>query len=110
MKVEMMSRSISYQEELIESLKDPLEATPYIEACLEEENSEVLKLALNDVVEARHRMKELSEDVTALLAKLDELLSDKKASEIYCFSALLNALGFQLTVTVKERNSSNPKS
>jgi hypothetical protein len=56
MKVEIISRSISYQEELIESLKDPLEAAPYIEACLEEENSEVLKLALNDVVEARHRI------------------------------------------------------
>lgn len=105
MKVEMMSRSISYQEELIESLKDPLEAAFYIEACLEEENSEVLKLALNDVVEARHRMNELSEDVTALLAKLGELLSEKKESEIYCLSALLDALGFQLTVTVKQRNS-----
>lgn len=105
MKVEMMSRSISYQEELIESLKDPLEAAPYIEACLEEENSEVLQLALNDVVESRHRMNELSEDVTALLAKLNELLSKKKGSEIYCLSALLDALGFQLTVTVKQRNS-----
>jgi DNA-binding phage protein len=105
MKVEMMSRSISYQEELIESLKDPLEAAPYIEACLEEKNSEVLQLALNDVVEARHRMNELSEDVTALLAKLGELLSEKKESEIYCLSALLDALGFQLTVTVKQRNS-----
>jgi DNA-binding phage protein len=105
MKVEMMSRSISYQEELIESLKDPLEAAPYLEACLEEENSEVLQLALNDVVEARQRMNELSEDVTALLAKLGELLSEKKESEIYCLSALLDALGFQLTVTVKQRNS-----
>lgn len=105
-----MPKNISYREELIASLKDPLEAAPYIEACLEEENSDVLKLALNDVVEARHRMNEFSEDVTALLAKLSELLSEKKGSEIYCLSALLNALGFQLTVTVKERNSSNPKS
>ncbi len=105
MKVEIISRSISYQEELIESLKDPLEAASYIEACLEEENSEVLKLALNDVVDSRHRMNELSEDATALLAKLDELLSDKKGAEIYCLNALLDALGFQLTVTVKQRNS-----
>jgi hypothetical protein len=29
----------------------------------------------------------------------------KKDSEIYCLSALLNALGFQLTVTIKESNS-----
>ncbi len=101
----MMSRSISYQEELIESLKDPLEVAPDIEACLEEENSEVLKLALNDVVEARHRMNQLSEDVTALLEKLGELLSEKKGSEIYCLSALLDALGFQLTVTVKQETS-----
>ncbi|MBE9186379.1 hypothetical protein IQ270_17240 [Microcoleus sp. LEGE 07076] len=100
-----MSRSISYQEELIESLKDPLEVAPDIEACLEEENSEVLKLALNDVVEARHRMNQLSEDVTALLEKLGELLSEKKGSEIYCLSALLDALGFQLTVTVKQETS-----
>jgi hypothetical protein len=50
-------------------------------------------------------MNELSEDVTALLAKLSELLSEKKGAEIYCLSALLDALGFQLTVTVKQKNS-----
>ena len=105
MKVETISRSVSYQKELIESLKDPLEAAPYIEACVEEHNYEVLKLGLNDVVEARHRMNELSEDATALLAKFGELLSDTKGAEIYCLSALLDALGFQLTVTVKQRNS-----
>ncbi|MEG4227753.1 transcriptional regulator [Microcoleus sp. N9_B2] len=105
MKVEIISRSISYQEELIESLKDPLEAASYIEACLEEDNFEVLKLALNDVVDSRHRMNELSEDATALLAKLGELLSEKKGAEIYCLNALLDALGFQLTVTVKQTNS-----
>lgn len=50
-------------------------------------------------------MNELSEDVTALLAKLGELLSEKTGSEIYCLSALLDALGFQLTMSVKQRNS-----
>ncbi|NJK73377.1 MAG: hypothetical protein HC942_03480 [Microcoleus sp. SU_5_6] len=100
----MVSRSISYQEELIESLKDPLEVAPYIEACLEEGNLEVLKLALNDIIEARHRMNEPSEEVTALVQKFSELLSEKKGAEIYCLSALLDALGFRLTVTVKERN------
>ena len=36
-----MPRSKSYQEDLIEALKDPLEAQEYLNAALEDGNSEV---------------------------------------------------------------------
>ncbi|MFB2937469.1 hypothetical protein ACE1B6_19650 [Aerosakkonemataceae cyanobacterium BLCC-F154] len=99
-----MARSISYQEELIESIKDPLKAAAYIEACLEETDPEVLRLALKDIVEAHQRMNQLSEKAKLLYGKLDRMLSENKGEEIYCFNALLDTLGFQLTVTVKSNN------
>lgn len=52
----------SYKEHLIESLKDPEEASAYLEACLEEalENKEfgVFLLAVRDVAEAQVGMTE----------------------------------------------------
>lgn len=99
-----MPKSMSYQEELIESIKDPLEAVLYIEACLEEANPEVLRLALKDIVEAHGRINHLSEKAKVLYEKFDRILSEKKGEEIYYLGALLDALGFHLGVTVKGSN------
>ncbi|MFB2876461.1 hypothetical protein [Floridanema aerugineum] len=96
-----MPRSISYQEELIESIKDPTQAAAYIEACLEETDPEVLRLALKDIVEAHQRMNQLSEKAKLLYDKFDKMLSENKGEEIYCLSDLLDVLGFHLAVKVK---------
>lgn len=101
----MMARSISYQEELIESIKDPLEAAAYIEACLEEADPEVLRLALKDIVEAHQRMNQLSEKAKVLYGKFERMLSENKGEAIYLLSALLDALGFHLAVKVKSNNN-----
>ena len=45
-------KSISYQDYLIESLKDPEEAAGYLNAALEEGDPSVFLLALQNVIEA----------------------------------------------------------
>ena len=96
-----MHRSISYHEELIEALKDPLEAAPYIEVILEEGDPKMLSKALKNVIAAQGGVDKLSEQVKQSYNKLDQMLEEKGEIEFYCLSALLDALGLQLAVTVK---------
>lgn len=96
-----MPRSISYHEELIEALKDPLEAAPYIEVVLEEGDPKMLRKALKNVIEARGGVSLVSEQVKQSYDKLDQMLGENGEIEFYCLSALLDALGLQLAVTVK---------
>lgn len=48
-----MTKSKSYQAELIESLRDPREAAEYLNAALEEVDPELFLLALRNVAEAQ---------------------------------------------------------
>lgn len=102
-----MPKSVSYQEDLIEFLKQPEAAAAYIEAILEEENAEpeLLPLALNNVVEAREGIIQLSDAAKLYREKLQHLLSKTGGEEIYTLVMLLDALGFQLKVTVKSDRS-----
>lgn len=103
MKRVKMSTSDSYQDYLIESLKDPEDAAAYIEAILEAENPEpqLLASALKDVIDARLKMNNLSEQAKLNWEKLNYLLSHSGGAEIYSMIALLNSLGFKLVVTVE---------
>ncbi|MBD2383842.1 helix-turn-helix domain-containing transcriptional regulator [Cylindrospermum sp. FACHB-282] len=98
-----MSRSISYHKKLIADLKDPLEAAAYIEVVLEEGDPKMLSKALKNVIEAQGGIDQLSIQYKQLYKKLDQGLSEKGEIEFYCLTALLNALGLQLAVTVKSR-------
>ncbi|GAB4209984.1 MAG: hypothetical protein Fur006_70160 [Coleofasciculaceae cyanobacterium] len=95
--------SDSYQDSLIESLKEPEEAAAYIEAILEAEDPEhnLLSSALQDVFEARIKMNNLSEEAKLNWEKLNKMLSESGGSEVYTLVALLKALGFKLEVTLK---------
>lgn len=98
-----MPTSDSYQDYLIESLKDPEEAAAYIEAILEAEDPEpeLLLSALKDVIDAHVRMSNLSEEAKQNWEKFDKMLSERGSFEIYSLVALLDSLGFRLAVTVK---------
>ncbi|OKH44887.1 hypothetical protein NIES2101_27460 [Calothrix sp. HK-06] len=48
-----MPRSVSYHDKLIQDLKDPLEATAYIEVALEENEPKFLSKAIKNVIEAQ---------------------------------------------------------
>lgn len=97
-----MPRSISYHEELITTLKDPLEAASYIEVVLEEGDPKMLLKALKNVIEAQDGINQ-SERIKQSYAKLEQILEEKGEIEFYCLSALLDELGLQLAVTVKSR-------
>ena len=50
----MGKKVTTYQQDLIEALKDPREATAYLNAAMEEDDHALLLLALRNVAEAHH--------------------------------------------------------
>ena len=99
-----MPTSDSYRDSLIESLKDAEHAAGFIGAILAEKDPEpaLLRNAIRKVIEARIRMNALSESAKEHHEKLDKMLTESAASEIYCLVALLEALGFKLEITVAD--------
>ncbi|MFB2897084.1 transcriptional regulator [Aerosakkonemataceae cyanobacterium BLCC-F50] len=99
-----MPTSDSYHKFLIESLKNREEAAGYIEVVLEEGGDQpvLLRKAIRNVVEAWERCDRLSPSTKQLHEKLDRILTESNASEIYTFVELLNSLGFQVTISLKE--------
>lgn len=102
-----MPTSDSYPDFLIESLKNREEAAGYIEVVLEEGGDQpiLLRKAIRNVVEAWAKSDRLSESTKQLHEKLDRILTETNATEIYTFVELLNELGFQLKITPKETQS-----
>lgn len=95
--------SDSYQEYLIDSLKDTEEAAAYIEAILEvqQPEPELLLSALNDIIEARIRANNLSAAAKLNWAKLHPILLNSGGSEIYSLVGILDALGLKMAITLK---------
>jgi DNA-binding phage protein len=95
--------SRSYQEFLIESLRNAQEAAGYIEVTLTEARDEpkLLQMVLKDIVDSRLKFHNLSESAQLQWEKLDKMLTASAGSEIYCFVELLEALGFKLAITVE---------
>ncbi len=106
MKEVRMPTSDSYLDALIEELKDPEMAAGSIEVALELEEKDpqpdMLRLTLKDVVEARVRMKNLSDEAKQCYEKLDKMLLETKAAEIYSLIEFLDALGFRLAIAPKD--------
>lgn len=100
----MPPRTRSYQEYLIESLKEPSEAALYLWAILQEENpeSELLPSALRDVAEALGELNLSPEQAELHLKQLDELMNKRGSEAIYGLSTWLKALGLTLSVVVDE--------
>ena len=95
--------SRSYQEFLIESLRNAQEAAGYIEVTLTEASDEpkLLQMVLKDIVDSRLKFHNLSESAQLQWEKFDKMLTASAGSEIYCFVELLEALGFKLAITVE---------
>ncbi|OUL23213.1 hypothetical protein BV375_26375 [Nostoc sp. 106C] len=96
-----MPRSASDHEELIKDLKDPLEAAFYIEVVLEEGDPKMLRKALKNVIEVQGGIDQLSLQVKQCYKKLDQTLSEAAEIDFYSLMTLFDALGLQLSVTVK---------
>ena len=106
MKEVKMPTSDSYLDALIEELKDPEMAAGSIEVALELEEKDpqpdILRLTLKDVVDARVRMNNLSEEAKRNYEKLDKILLETGGAEIYSLVELLDALGFRIAIAPKD--------
>jgi DNA-binding phage protein len=111
MKNAKMPTSDSYQDYLIEALKDKIHAAAYLTAHLEDEEPEsgLLELALNNVFEALGEPSMSADDAKLHLEKLDILLSHNGSATIYALANWLNALGLKLSVTVAPSNEGEEK-
>ncbi|WP_293135371.1 hypothetical protein [Microcoleus sp. bin38.metabat.b11b12b14.051] len=63
---------------------------------------QLLRAEFQDVIDARLRANNLSKEAQVHHEKLDKVISESGASEIYTLIALLDALGFRLRVMLKE--------
>jgi len=95
-----IEKTRSYQEYLIESLKDPSEAALYIWAILQEKNPEpeLLSSALQDVSEALGKANLSEKEAKIHLEKLNELKNKQGSDAIYFLSDWLKELNLTLTV------------
>jgi probable addiction module antidote protein len=96
-----MPRGVSYDDYLIESLKDSGRAEAYLKAALEDDDSRVFLQALRNVAQARGVSK------VAAKSKLNreslyKMLSKRGNPSLQSLAALLSSLGFRLTVESKD--------
>ena len=92
-----MKPTKSYQESLIQSLRDSREAAEYINAALEEDNLDVFLLALRNVAEV-HGMTNVSRRAKLNRVSLYRMLSKRGNPEFQSVLQLLNSWGLKLAV------------
>lgn len=105
-----MAKSRSYQRNLLEALKNPVEAAEYLNAALEDGESEVFLLALRDVVDSYGGMGKLAASTSLNRENLYRMLSTKGNPEFFSLSTVLDAVGFRLAVEPKTAAPSKTKS
>lgn len=94
-----MKKNKSYQTDLIEGLRDPIEAGEYLNAALEEEDPELFLVALRNVAEAQGGVAQLAAKTKLNRESLYKMLSERGNPELKSLDTLLRALGFRLAVT-----------
>ncbi len=97
-----MASTRNFEEVLAEDLQDPAEAGEYLNACLEDGDPRVFLLALRDVARARGGVAKLAEATELNREHLYRMLSENGNPELSSLEVLLGALGFRLSVSLKE--------
>ncbi len=103
-----MPTTKSYHQYLIKSLKDPVEASAYLEAILQEKNPEpqLLKVALENILEALGDTKLSPDEIALQKQKIEELLNQSGSEVIYNSAQWLQKLGLELTITIAQESLS----
>jgi probable addiction module antidote protein len=105
----MAKKITTYQEDLIESLKDPREAAAYLNAAMEEDDRAVFLLALRNVAEAHGGMASVAEKARLNRENLYRMLSEKGNPEIKSVLCLLRSMGLKLTIEPKGKAAKSSK-
>lgn len=93
-------KSVPYESSLYQELQNKEFALAYLNECLQdEEDLSVFLLALKQVIEAQGtKMTDLSKKSGLNRESLYKMLSEKGNPEMKSIKALLNGLGFRLTI------------
>jgi len=98
----MAKKDTTYQEDLVNALKDPREAAAYLNAAIEEGDRAVFLLALRNVAEAQGGMAALARRTRMNRESLYRMLSSKGNPEIRSILTLLNSMELRLVVEPKK--------
>ncbi|OGB83200.1 putative addiction module antidote protein [candidate division TM6 bacterium RIFCSPHIGHO2_12_FULL_32_22] len=99
----------SYDEFLIDMLKDPHEAEAYLNEAFKEcrsgdpESQELLLIALKNVAIAQGGLSELSTKTGLGRESLYKSLSKKGNPKLTTLTTLINAMGFEIKITIPKR-------
>jgi len=97
----MAKKTTTYQEDLIDALKDPREAAAYLNAAMEEGDRELFLLALRNVAEAHGGMAAVSEKAKLNRESMYRMLSKKGNPEIKSILTLLHTMGLKMSIEPK---------
>jgi probable addiction module antidote protein len=100
-KHEVINKGKDYHDDHIEFLKDAKKAAAYLDAALEEGNSELFLLALRNVAEAQGGLLKISKKTKLNRANLYRMLSRKGNPEFFSLDSLLEAFGLRLAIEVR---------
>lgn len=93
-----MKHTKSFRESLIKSLRDPIEASEYLNAVLKESDIHLLLEAIRDIAEAQGGMTELSKKTKLNRANLYQMLSQHGNPRIHNIDSVLRVFGLRIGV------------
>lgn len=106
-KAKILKNTVSYHDELIESLKNPKEANLYLRIAMEEYqedgNTEALLVALRNITEAKGGMGKLARKTHLNRQNLYQVLSKNGNPTLDTFGLILRALGYKLAIQPDEK-------
>jgi probable addiction module antidote protein len=91
-------KSISYQENLKAALQDPLEATHYLNACLEDGDPGVFLTGLRDVANSMGGMAKLSRGTKLNRESLYRMLSESGNPSLASLTSVLRVFGLRFVI------------
>ena len=94
----MAEEATTYQEDLLEALKNPQEAAAYLNAAIGDGDRAVFLLALRNVTAAHGGMAAIAEKADLSRESLYRMLSKKGNPEIKTVFKLLHTMGLKLAV------------
>lgn len=104
-----MTKKASYQDYLIESLKDPEEAIGYLNAALEGGDKQVFLMALHNVIQAHGGVSKLAEKTHKSRTSLYKALSARGNPYLESTNEILGAIGMNLTIVASSSKKKGHK-
>jgi probable addiction module antidote protein len=105
----MARKTTTYQEDLVEALKNPREAAAYLSAAMEEGDQALFLLALRNVAEAHGGMAAVSEKTQLNRESMYRMLSSKGNPGIKNILTLLHSMGLKLTIEPRTKPTRSSK-